>query len=414
MAYRMKIVNDPVYGFIEIPYKILFDIIEHPYFQRLRRISQTGLLSLIYPGARHTRFHHALGAMHLMFLALKTLKLKGVEISEEETKGALIAILLHDVGHGPFSHALESVIMTDCHHEKLSLYLMDRLNQEFNGALSLAIQMFQKGYSRAFFEQLISSQLDVDRMDYLKRDSFYTGVVEGNINSQRIISMMNVHENKLVIESKGVYSVENFLTSRMFMYWQVYFHKTASTAEDILMKILKRAKELSLAGANLPATENLSYFLKKDVFERMTDEDLKRFTELDDSDVLYSIKAWQKNSDFVLRYLCEAVIQRHLPKSLMSAVPAGEEKMHRLIGMANDFYGIPDGQWLVNEIEKTLLPYDTERQPIYLKNNRGEVFRLEESDSRLITPRIMTATTKYIVVLPKEIFYRLNSNLLKS
>ncbi len=239
---KLKIINDPVHGFIKIPFEILFDVIEHPYFQRLRRIGQTGLLNLIFPGATHTRFHHAIGAMHLMFTALETLKLKGVKISKEEEQAAMLAILMHDIGHGPFSHALENMLMEDWHHEKLSLLLMNQLNEEFRGELSMAIEMFQGKYHRQFFNQLISSQLDVDRMDYLKRDSFFTGVSEGNVNTERIISMLNVSDDALVVDAKGIYSIENYLIARMLMYWQVYYHKTAALAEYALVKVLGRAK----------------------------------------------------------------------------------------------------------------------------------------------------------------------------
>ena len=253
MQNKLKIINDPVHGFIKIPHEILFDVIEHPYFQRLRRISQTGLLSLIFPGAKHTRFHHALGAMNLMFKALETLKLKGIKISREEEEAAMLAILMHDIGHGPFSHALENRLMDDWHHEKISILLMTRLNEEFDGKLNLAIEMFQGKYHRMFFNQLISSQLDVDRMDYLKRDSFYTGVSEGDVNVERIISMMNVSDEKLVIDAKGIYSIENYLTARMFMYWQVYYHKTAALAEHVLVQILNRAKYLVSQNLELDA-----------------------------------------------------------------------------------------------------------------------------------------------------------------
>ena len=403
MTNKLKIVNDPVHGFIKIPHEILFDVIEHPYFQRLRRISQTGLLSLVYPGAMHTRFHHALGATHLMFTALETLKLKGINISVEEEKGALLAILLHDIGHGPYSHALESVLMNDCHHEKLSILLMDKLNQEFGGQLDLAIEMFQGKYHRKFFNQLVSSQLDVDRLDYLKRDSFYTGVSEGNINTQRIISMMNVHNDELVIDAKGIYSVENFLTARMFMYWQVYFHKTSSVAEHLLIKVLKRAKELSAQGIDLPATENLSYFLKKNAFDKMTDEDLKRFTEMDDSDIMFGLKNWQNNPDFVLQFLCRAITERNFPKSMISAEPYGPEVVDKIIAKTNKFYGIDNAHWLVDEIDRTLLPYDTKKQPIFMKSKSDQVFTLTESENKILTQHITSPNTKYILSFPREL-----------
>ncbi len=363
---KLKIINDPVHGFIKIPYEILFDVIEHPYFQRLRRISQTGLLNLVFPGATHTRFHHALGAMHLMFLALETLKLKGVKISKEEEQSAMLAILLHDVGHGPFSHALESVLMEDWHHEKLSLLIMSRLNDEFSGALSVAIEMFQGNYHRKFFNQLVSSQLDVDRLDYLKRDSFFTGVSEGNINAQRLISMMNVADDELVIDAKGIYSVENYLTARMLMYWQVYYHKTASLAEFMLVKILKRAKFLISQGVNLEASENLKYFLYKKDFSSMSEEDLSRFINLDDTDVLQAIKLWQNERDLVLSYYCKAIITRKFPQTIWSSEGFSQDFIDDKVETVNKRMYIDFGVDFVDEISRYLLPYDSEKQPIYL------------------------------------------------
>ncbi|NAW50178.1 HD domain-containing protein [Elizabethkingia argentiflava] len=413
MLNKLKIVNDPVHGFIKIPYEILFDVIEHPYFQRLRRISQTGLLSLVYPGSTHTRFQHALGATHMMFTALETLKMKGAEVSPEEEQAALLAILLHDIGHGPYSHALESVLMNDCHHERLSLLLMEKLNEEFCGALDLAIQMFQGKYPRRFFNQLISSQVDVDRLDYLKRDSFYTGVAEGNVNTQRMISMMNVHNEELVIDAKGIYSIEGFFAARMFMYWQVYFHKTSSAAEHILVKALKRAKQLVARGERLTATENLGYFLHKSKFDKMTLEDLQRFTELDDSDIMFGLKSWQGHSDFILSYLCKAITQRHFPKNIISERPFGEELVDKIIQKTNMFYKIQNADWLVDEIERTFLPYDAEKQTVFLKNKSGEVFPLEKSESQILTQHLKIQNTKYILSFPREISSMINQDLKK-
>lgn len=413
MAFKLKIINDPVYGFIKIPHKILFDIIEHPYFQRLRRISQTGLLSLVYPGAMHTRFHHALGAMHLMYCSIETLRLKGVAISVEEEKAALIAILLHDIGHGPYSHALESVLMEDCHHEKISLLLMNELNEAFKGELAMALQMFKGEYPRAFFGQLISSQLDVDRMDYLRRDSFYTGVSEGNINTQRIISMMDVHEDNLVINAKGTYSVENFLTARMFMYMQVYFHKTSAVAEDLLIKVLKRAKYLVAKGEPVTTTENLGYFLKRHQVAPMTDEDLHRFTELDNSDVMFGLKVWENHPDFILSTLCRAITKRHFPKSIMATQAFGKAKIDELVQRVNNHYQMEEGHWLVDEIERTLLPYDIHDKPIYLQDGNAKVYRLEESDNQLIAKNITQPIKKYILEVPREVFPTLNQELLE-
>ena len=400
---KLKIINDPVHGFIKIPYEILYDVLEHRYFQRLRRISQTGLLSLVFPGATHTRFHHALGAMHLMFTALETLKLKNVKISDEEEKAALLAILLHDVGHGPYSHALESLLMEDWHHEKLSILLMKKLNDEFNGELDLAIEMFQGKYHRKFFNQLITSQLDVDRLDYLKRDSFFTGVSEGSVNTQRIISMMNVKDDELLIDEKGVYSIENFLTARMFMYWQVYYHKTSALAEHLLVKILSRAKQLISDGKQIEAYGNLKYFLYKTDFEKATEEDINRFTQLDDTDVLSAIKTWQNADDFVLSYFCRAVVQRKFPKTVFSSHPFDQKIIEEKTTKANDFFGINNGELLVEQISRTLLPYDTEKQTIYLLKKNGEKIKLEDAETQILSAHIKQPTTKNILYFPREL-----------
>jgi uncharacterized protein len=312
---KKKIFNDPVYGFVSVPYEIIFDLIEHPYFQRLRNIKQLGLTHLVYPGALHTRFHHALGAMHLMSIALETLRNKGIEITEEESKAATIAILLHDIGHGPFSHALESCIVPGIHHEDLSLLLMKRLNDEFNGELSLAIEIFEDKYSKKFLHQLVSSQLDMDRMDYLNRDSFYTGVSEGVIGFDRILKMIYVIDDQLVIEEKGIYSIEKFLIARRLMYWQVYFHKTVIAAEQLLLKILQRAKELAMEGHQLFASPSFEFLLKNnpsaDDFKG-DERFLDAFANIDDHDIYSSIKVWTKHEDRVLSILCNELINRRL------------------------------------------------------------------------------------------------------
>ncbi len=403
MTNKFKIINDPVHGFIKIPYEILFDAIEHPYFQRLRRISQTGLLNLIFPGATHTRFHHALGAMHLMFTALETLKLKGIEISRDEEKSAMLAILLHDIGHGPFSHALENMLMDDWHHEKLSLLLMNKMNEEFGGELSMAIEMFQGKYHRKFFNQLISSQLDVDRLDYLKRDSFYTGVSEGNVNTQRIISMMNVSDDELVIDAKGIYSIENYLTARMFMYWQVYYHKTSALAEHLLVKILARAKTLVSEGHSLPASQNLIYFLQRNHFGTATDEDIQRFTELDDNDIIQAMKFWTKSEDKILSYLCKSVIERNLLKTKISSKPFDPEFIKEKIALTNAAFNIENGAELVDQISRSLLPYSAEKQPIYLLLKDGRKITLENSENQILSSYINQPNTKYILSFPREI-----------
>ena len=316
---KLKIFNDPIYGFITIPNALIYDLIQHPYFQRLRRISQMGLSYLVYPGANHTRFHHALGCLHLMQKAVEVLRFKGTIISTEEESALYIAILLHDIGHGPFSHAMEKSIVENVHHEEISLLFMNQLNIEFKGQLGLAIQVFKGEYNRKFMLQLISSQLDMDRMDYLKRDSFYSGVAEGNVNSERLIQMMNVVDDYLVIEEKGIYSVEKFLMSRRLMYWQAYLHKTSLVAELILMKILKRAKELTLKGILLPCSDQLLYFMQNKVnittFDAST---LDLFAQLDDFDIIGALKSWQKNEDFILSSLSKMIVNRELLKIKLS------------------------------------------------------------------------------------------------
>ena len=314
---KRKIFNDPVYGFITLPFDILFDILEHPYFQRLRRIKQLGLTHYVYPGALHTRFHHALGAMHLMQEAVNVLRSKDIEITEEEYKSVLIAILLHDIGHGPFSHALEHTIL-DVHHEDLSLWFMDSLNDKFNGELSLAIQIFQGTYRKKFLHQLVSSQLDMDRMDYLNRDSFFTGVAEGVIGYDRIIKMLSVKEDELVVEEKGIYSIEKFLISRRLMYWQVYLHKAVLSAEQMLIKVLKRAQELCLDGESPTRNENLTFFLRKRIskeeFLQNKEAYLEKFAQLDDIDIVAALKEFQGSKDFLLQFLSKSILYRQLFK----------------------------------------------------------------------------------------------------
>ena len=403
MANKLKIINDPVHGFIKNSYEIIFDIMEHRCFQRLRRISQTGLLSLIFPGATHTRFHHAIGAMHLMFNALEILKQKGVKISTEEEKGAMLAVLLHDVGHGPFSHALENILMDNWHHEKLSLLLMEQLNEEFSGELTIAIQMFQGKYHRKFFNQLISSQLDVDRLDYLKRDSFYTGVSEGNINTQRILSTLNVLDDELVLDEKGIYSIEHYLVARMFMYWQVYYHKAAVLAGNLLIKIMNRAKTLVSQNVKVEASENLKYFLYRESSTEATEEDIARFMELDDTDVLQAIKSWKNHDDFVLSYLCKTVINRKFPEIIYSSTPFSDDLVQEKVRETNLHFGIENGDLLVDNIERNLLPYDKTKQPIYLLRNDMEKVALEQAGSQILSMNINEKTTRYILSFPKEI-----------
>lgn len=315
---KLKIINDPVHGFITIQNELIYDLIEHPYFQRLRRIKQLGLSHLVYPGANHTRFHHALGAMHLMSKALQALKIKGISISDEEKNGAIIAILLHDIGHGPFSHTLEHTILKAIHHESVSTLFMNRLNAEFDGQLTTAISIFTDQHPKKFLHQLVSSQLDMDRLDYLQRDSFFTGVSEGIIGSERIIKMLDVHDNELVITEKGIYSIENFLSARRIMYWQVYMHKTVVASEYMLRNTLKRAKALFIQGKDLFASPSLKIFLENNFtiedFEKNSDL-LEHFANIDDSDIIVSIKVWQNHPDKILSQLSKSIVSRHLFKT---------------------------------------------------------------------------------------------------
>ena len=330
---KKKIINDPVYGFISIPSALIYDLISHPYFQRLRYIKQLGMTHLVYPGALHTRFHHAIGAMHLMSLALEVLRSKGHQISAQEEEAATIAILLHDIGHGPFSHALEHTLVNGIMHEDISMLMMDKLNEEFEGRLAPAIAIFKGQYHRSFFCQLISSQLDLDRMDYLNRDSFFTGVSEGVISFDRIIKMFNVVDDQLVIEEKGIYSIEKFLIARRLMYWQVYLHKTVIAAEQLLVKILERAKELASSGEVLFATPALQHFLQNDITERNFFDDennLLQFSKLDDQDIYASVKVWENHDDFILSRLCKMLNARKLYKVEISNTEPSLERIERL------------------------------------------------------------------------------------
>ena len=314
---KRKIINDPVFGFININNDFLYNLIQHPYLQRLNRIRQLGLAAFVYPGAQHTRFHHSIGAMFLMDEALRTLKDKGHEITQKEWDGAMAAILMHDIGHGPFSHVLENTLVTNIHHEKISLLMMNRINEEFNGELQTAIEIFTDNYPKRFLHQLVSGQLDVDRLDYLRRDSFFTGVVEGNIGSARIIKMLDVRDDRIVVESKGINSIENFLLSRRLMYWQVYLHKTAMAAEKMLINTLKRAIKLSADGEKLFASPSLSYFLNTDtVIEDFNNNGngILHFANLDDNDIWSALKVWASHSDIVLSTLSTGMVNRKLFK----------------------------------------------------------------------------------------------------
>ncbi|HSJ66859.1 MAG TPA: HD domain-containing protein [Anditalea sp.] len=328
-----KILNDPVYGFITIPSELIFAIIDHPYFQRLRRIKQLGLTDFIYPGALHTRFHHALGAMHLMSITLDNLRNKGHEINNDEYEAALVAILLHDIGHGPFSHALEFSLLKDIHHESMSLMIIKSLNKEFNNQLDLALEIFTGKYERKFFHQLVSSQLDIDRLDYLQRDCYFTGVSEGTIGADRIIKMMNIKDDALVIEEKGIYSIENFLSARRLMYWQVYLHKTTVSAEKMLINLITRAKDVQQSGTNLKGSDAFIHLLQNNY--RLEDfkkspELLDIFTELDDYDIWGAIKQWKKDGDYVLNNISNMFLNRNLFKIDLRSAPFTEFELEEI------------------------------------------------------------------------------------
>jgi HD superfamily phosphohydrolase len=330
---KKKIINDPVYGFITIPSELVFDIISHPWFQRLRYIKQLGLTDFVYPAAQHTRFQHALGAMHLMTKVLDNLRVKVIEISNEEYEASTLCVLLHDIGHGPLSHTLEDSLLSEINHESLSYLFMQQLNKEFNGALNLSLKIFQNTYKRKFFHQLVSSQLDIDRLDYLKRDCFFTGVIEGMIGVDRIISLLTVHKDQLVVEEKGILNIENFLNARRLMYWQVYLHKTTVSAERMVTNLIKRAQHLVKSGENLPATESLKLFLKQNyTIESFKDNKkiLEAFGKLDDHDIWGAIKHWRSHSDSILSSLSKMLLERDLFQIILSNDPISKAKVEEI------------------------------------------------------------------------------------
>jgi HD superfamily phosphohydrolase len=403
---KLKIFNDPIYGFITIPNTLIYDLIQHPYFQRLRRISQMGMSYLVYPGAHHTRFHHALGCMHIMQKAVQTLQFKGVAISEEEENALYIAILLHDIGHGPYSHAMEHSIVEEVHHEELSLLFMEQLNKEFDGKLALAIQVFKGEYHRKFMLQLISSQLDMDRMDYLKRDSFYSGVAEGNINSERLIQMMNVQDDYLVIEEKGIYSVEKFLVARRLMYWQAYLHKTSVVAELILTKILKRAKELTQKGIVLPCSESLQFFMQNKISLSDFDKNvLDKFSYLDDYDVMGAIKSWQFHDDFVLKSLCRMILNRDLLKIQMTDDKPNKENLLAIKNKYISLAGISEKEadYFVFKGKLKNQAYSKSSEPIRILKKDKTIEDVVEASDQLHLKALSKPVTKYFICFPKVV-----------
>lgn len=402
---KLKIFNDPIYGFITIPNTLIFDLIADPYFQRLRRIAQMGLSYLVYPGAHHTRFHHALGSMHLMKQAIQVLRFKGVDITKEEEEGLLCAILLHDIGHGPFSHAMEESIVEGVHHEYISVLFMEELNRRFNGSLTVALEIFKGHYPKKFLNQLISSQLDMDRLDYLKRDSFYTGVAEGNINAGRLISMMNVVNGELVMEEKAIYSVEKFLMARRFMYWQVYLHKTGIVAEQLLIRILKRAKKLLEQGVQLECSPVFLFFMQhritKDSFDAAV---LNSFAQLDDTDVLAAIKQWQGHDDFVLSRLCRMVINRTLLKIKLKKKPITEDQLLKYREKFKSTHELSDAEcgYFIFSGRIKNKAYDATGQNINILKKNGKIIDVAKASDHLNLEALSKTVTKYYICYPKE------------
>ncbi len=401
---KLEIFNDPIYGFINIPTPLVFSLIAEPSFQRLRRISQMGMSYLVYPGAHHTRFHHALGCMHLMQQAVQILRIKDIDISEKEEEGLLCAILLHDIGHGPFSHAMEHSIVEGVSHEYISLQFMESLNEKFKGKLETAIAIFKGEHPKKFLNQLVSSQLDIDRLDYLKRDSFYTGVAEGNINSERLITMLNVVDNELVVERKGIYSVEKFLIARRFMYWQVYLHKTGLVAEQLLISILKRAKELLARGEKLACSDALMFFMTNKIGkDDFTASNLNRFASLDDVDILSAIKQWQNSSDFTLSKLSEMILNRELLQIKIKNKPISLKKLakQRAIFMKEYQLNEQDVNYFVYSGIVQNQTYDSKKQNIKILNDNGKVTDVVKASDQLNLKTVSKITTKYYICYPK-------------
>ncbi len=401
---KLKIFNDPIYGFITIPNALIFDLIQHKYFQRLRRITQMGMSYMVYPGAHHTRFHHAIGCVHLMQKTIEILRFKGVAISGEEESALYAAILLHDIGHGPFSHAMEHSIVNNVSHEQISLLFMEKLNEEFNSSLTLAIQIFKGVYHRKFMCQLVSGQLDMDRADYLKRDSFYTGVAEGNINSERLITMLNVVDDFLVVEEKGIYSVEKFINARRFMYWQVYLHKTGIVAEQLLIRVLTRAKELINEGVVLEISKPLQYFLKNNItIKDFNNEVLEIFYELDDFDIISSLKSWQHHNDFVLSHLCKMILNRNLLKIKLKDKNVKTENLNNYIESLVNNYKITkkEAEYFVFSGSISNQAYVPKTQNINILYKSGKIEDITKASDQFNIKALSKPVTKYYICYPK-------------
>jgi hypothetical protein len=404
---KTKIINDPVYGFISIPSDLILEILSHPYFQRLRHIKQLGLTDYVYPGALHTRFQHALGAMHLMGKVLDTLRVKGTEISDEEYEASQLAILLHDVGHGPFSHALEDVLIPGANHESLSYLMMDRLNASFDGALTLTIKIFRNSYHRKFFHELISSQLDIDRLDYLRRDSFFTGVQEGTIGVDRIIAMLAVHHDHLVVEEKGIYSIESFLNARRLMYWQVYLHKTTVSTERMLVNLIRRAQALVRAGEKLNASDALHLFLQRDislsVFQENPDA-LTCFGQLDDNDIWGGVKYWRSHSDRILAMLAQMMLERKLFRIKLGAEPIRRNQIEKIRELIMQEYGTlrSESSYLFSHGTVTNEAY-AEGQEINILMRNGELLDIAQASDLPNIKAISKIVKKNYLCWPKNV-----------
>ncbi len=405
---KRKIINDPVYGFINIPDDLIFDIIEHPYFQRLRRIKQLGLTHLVYPGALHTRFQHSLGAMHLMQQAITVLKSKGHKIQPIEEQGALIAILLHDIGHGPFSHALENSIIDKLNHEDISIILMHQLNDEFKDKLSLGIDIFNHNYNKNYLSQLVSSQLDMDRLDYLKRDTFFTGVSEGVIGTERIIKMLNVSNDQLVVEEKGIYSLEKFLIARRIMYWQVYLHKTVLSAENMLVRILKRAGVLAKKGIEVSATPSLKYLLTNSFSEdeiQNNPDILSHYTQIDDFDIFTSIKTWVNHQDDILANLSRSLVNRKLFRCEIQSEPFDYFYIEEIKDKIQKKFKINDQELAYFFFSDTTsnYAYNIESDNISILSKSGKMIDLIEAFDQLDISIQSTVVTKHFICYPKDV-----------
>ena len=399
-----KILNDPVYGFITLNRGILLDLIDHPYFQRLSRIKQLGLTYLVYPGAHHTRFHHAVGAAYLMKQALSTFKELGVNIQKEEERGALIAILLHDIGHGPYSHALEHSFLSGVSHENVSEIFMRKLNDQYSGELSLAIQIFRNQYHKKFLHQLVSSQLDMDRLDYLKRDSFFTGVSEGVVSNQRIIKMFDIVNDEILIKEKGIYSIEKFIVARRLMYWQVYLHKTVLSAEFLLAKIISRARELLCAGEKLFVTPELNMFLTKNITKNELEQDiyLNAFASLDDNDIMTCIKVWMKSKDLVLSRLASMLIERKLLKVKIANTSFDIEQVNKIRETHQKKLGLNEDEikYFVFQEQMINNAYDPRKDTIKIKYKDGTVKDITDASDNLNVSALAKPVTKHYLFAP--------------